>query len=486
MVYSKPTNTFAGEVRLFLRCLRKGMTRMNTGEMIYRLLTALGTDKEKLQQALLCRDAEKRGDKSAAVLAAAFVWMVLVLVSGAYWLSVLTVIPAVMLWHIWKPYLQARKYDVTDNLMLYLNTAAPEVRTQPLYVTIKALTDSGSKAADKLQQSQRSAKVFAMLSIVVMAANLGCAAFMGMNNDKPIAAHHVAYTAAPTATPAPAYLAENGEVTLYNWQGDVVDGVLTLPSEVDGMPVTAIGKLAFADRDDFTCVVVPEGVKTIASGAFRSCSYLQKAVLPQSLTTLGAEAFKMCLRLEECVVPAGVTELNAETFAFCSALKQVTLPEGLVKISANCFDNCYGLQQVTLPDTLTTISAYAFRNCSRLSSIVIPERVNAIGAYAFSGCSGLQSVTMPSTMPNGKISERTFEECTALTSIVVPHGVLKISERAFYNCTSLEDVQLPSTLLEIGSSAFRSCQKLRRIEVPKGCDVDERAFKDSPAKVIRK
>ncbi len=459
---------------------------MNTGEMIYRLLTALGTDKEKLQQALLSQDAGKRGGKSVAVFVIAFVWTVLVLVSGCYALSVLTLIPAVALWSIWKPYLQARKRDVTENLLNYLYTAPPEVRSQPLYFTIKVLTDNGSKAADKLQQSRRSAKTAALLGVAVIAANLGCSAFLGLDGSKPAASDFVAYTTAPTATPAPAYLVENGEVTLYNWQGDVVEGVLTLPSEVDGLPVTAIGKLAFADRDDFTCVVVPEGVKTIASGAFRSCSYLEKAVLPRSLTTLGAEAFKMCLRLEECAVPAGVTELNAETFAFCSALKQVDLPEGLIKISANCFDNCYGLKQVTLPDTLTTISAYAFRNCSRLTSIVVPERVNTLGAYAFSGCAGLQSVTLPSTMPNGKISERTFEECTSLTSIVVPHGVLKISERAFYNCTSLEDVRLPSTLLEIGSSAFRGCSNLAEVEVPKGCTVDERAFKDTPVKVIRK
>ena len=49
------------------------------------------------------------------------------LVSGCYALSVLTLIPAVALWSIWKLYLQARKRDVTENLLNYLYTAPPEV-----------------------------------------------------------------------------------------------------------------------------------------------------------------------------------------------------------------------------------------------------------------------------------------------------------------------------------------------------------------------
>jgi len=39
---------------------------------------------------------------------------------------------------------------------------------------------------------------------------------------------------------------------------------------------------------------------------------------------------------------------------------------------------------------------------------------------------------------------------------------------------------------EIGSSAFRDCKALRTITIPSGCNVDQRSFKDSPTKVIRK
>jgi hypothetical protein len=48
----------------------------------------------------------------------------------------------------------------------------------------------------------------------------------------------------------------------------------------------------------------------------------------------------------------------------------------------------------------------------------------------------------------------TFENCAALTSIVIPEGVEVIASRAFYGCVNLTHYQLPSTLVELESKAF--------------------------------
>ena len=45
-------------------------------------------------------------------------------------------------------------------------------------------------------------------------------------------------------------------------------------------------------------------------------------------------------------------------------------------------------------------------------------------------------------------------------------------------------VDIPQTVIEIGSSAFRNCYKLNEIYLPRNAYVNERAFKNSPTKII--
>lgn len=452
---------------------------MDYRSVIDRMITILGIDREALDRRLSVVGADKRRRQSRNMLITSLVLALLIFPGEAYPLGI---VGAVLLVVMLVRRRKRRSISLPEKVIDYLQIV-PEKISIPLNEMLEeAKTD---EQLDQLEKKDKAARMMSLLAAVVFAANLIggtalLAAYESRSTVRPV------YTAAPTATPAPAYMAENGRATLYNWREDLVDGTLTLPSEVDGLPVTAIGKLAFADRDDIVRVIIPEGVVKIDSGAFRSCSNLQEVVLPESLTDLGAEVFKRCMKLSAIAIPEGVKELRAETFAFCTSLADVRLPDEMVKISANAFDNCHALQTIALPEKLNTISAYAFRSCSKLRSIAIPELVNSIGAYAFAECAALEEVGMPANMLNGKISERTFENCTSLVSIRIPKGVLKISERAFSGCTALSEVEFPSTVLEIGSSAFRGCTALKEVELPSGCKVDERAFKDSPAKVRRK
>ena len=63
---------------------------------------------------------------------------------------------------------------------------------------------------------------------------------------------------------------------------------------------------------------------------------------------------------------------------------------------------------------VTTIGDRAFQNCSGLTSIIIPNSIATIGDYTFSGCIGLTSVTIG----NGVISigNYAFSGCTSLPS----------------------------------------------------------------------
>ena len=478
MVYSYPSNTL-----LVSACaVQERKIRMDYKSAIDRMITILGIDREALDRRLSVVGADKRRRQSRNLLIAAVVLALLIFGVKIYPLGIFALIPLIIMIG---SRMRENKRTLSQKVVDYLQLV-PQKISMPLGQMLEeAKTD---RQLDQLEAQHRSGQVMAVMAAALLAASLaGSVAGIAMDvREVSSRAALPAYTTAPTATPAPAYMADAAGVTIYNWREGLTDGTLTLPSEVDGLPVTAIGKLAFADRDDIVRVIIPEGVVKIDSGAFRSCSNLQEVVLPQSLTDLGAEAFKRCMKLPAVTIPEGVKELRAETFAFCTSLTDVRLPDEMIKINANAFDNCHALQTITLPEKLNTISAYAFRSCSKLKSIAIPELVSSIGAYAFAECSALETVQMPQNMLNGKISERMFENCVSLVSIRIPKGVLKISARAFSGCTALSEVEFPSTVLEIGSSAFRGCTALKEVELPSGCKVDERAFKDSPTKVRRK
>lgn len=87
--------------------------------------------------------------------------------------------------------------------------------------------------------------------------------------------------------------------------------------------------------------------------------------------------------------------------------------------------DCKG--DVVLPESVTyngvvykisNIDDRAFSGCSAMTSIVIPEGVVGIGDEAFSGCTGLESISFPNSIAEiSRYFVSPFEDCTSLTSI---------------------------------------------------------------------
>ncbi len=84
---------------------------------------------------------------------------------------------------------------------------------------------------------------------------------------------------------------------------------------------------------------------------------------------------------------------------------------------------------------MTSIGSFTFQNCSSLTSIVIPEGVTSIGSFTFQNCSSLTSITIPEGVTS--ILEGAFRGCSSLTSITIPDSVTSIGREAFYGCGRL-------------------------------------------------
>lgn len=56
-----------------------------------------------------------------------------------------------------------------------------------------------------------------------------------------------------------------------------------------------------------------------------------------------------------------------------------------------------------------------------------------------------------------------FQDCTTLTSVVIPDGVTEIQDNAFQLCTNLKTVTIPASVTLLRNCAFDACPNLQSI-----------------------
>jgi len=204
---------------------------------------------------------------------------------------------------------------------------------------------------------------------------------------------------------------------------------LVIPSELDGVPVTAIGKygeIMYWLRN-FNSVTIPSSVTRITDYTFFECNiptlyaakgsyavqYAKENEIDYVLTGVSGQ-WKYELDEDGATItgymvePAGDLvfphaldgypvkgigvrdpESYEKGFAECADLISVTIPEGVTSIYEETFMQCSSLTSVTLPDSVTYISEYVFSWCENLTSVTIPDGVTYIGDTAFEGCGEL-------------------------------------------------------------------------------------------------
>lgn len=205
-------------------------------------------------------------------------------------------------------------------------------------------------------------------------------------------------------------LLEDGTVSIIGYIGE--EGyVVTIPSEIDGKPVTAVKGGGFSVED-----------------------------------------------LEEISFPDTVKIIGDRAFADCEALEKVTLSKALESIGKGAFWGCTQLKEIQLPDTVNSIGDSAFGACYRLKKIVIPNGVTAIGNNVFEECSALLEISIPNSV--AVIGKRAFALCENLEKITIPIGVTNIGDEAFYGCSSLEQILITDSVTTIGKNVWKDCDKV--------------------------
>jgi hypothetical protein len=105
---------------------------------------------------------------------------------------------------------------------------------------------------------------------------------------------------------------------------------------------------------------------------------------------------------ENLTLVANFAEINQnQVIYYTSDDEQVVYPNAY-NFGANLVENTYnnGQGMMLFDEDITSIGRWAFEDCSRLTSIIIPNSVTSIGEGAFEGCESLTSVTIPENILN--------------------------------------------------------------------------------------
>ena len=189
----------------------------------------------------------------------------------------------------------------------------------------------------------------------------------------------------------------------YNPDGDVIrvkfycgtDTVISVPSAINGKPVTTITKGSTEKHDSMervTKIYIPDSVTTIGANAFSKYSALEEVVIPDSVTEIGANAFADCPKLKTIVVPDNVTSIGLSAFSHCTGLTSVKIPDSVKSIDKSAFHTCENLTEVTIPESVTKIEDGTFNSCRSLTAVTIPKSVVEIGSKVFESCKSLKDI----------------------------------------------------------------------------------------------
>lgn len=227
--------------------------------------------------------------------------------------------------------------------------------------------------------------------------------------------------------------------------GSCTDANIIIPSTHNGLPVTAIGNMAFYN-----------------------CSFLESVVIPDSVTSIGQSAFYNSKKLRSITVSDNIVRINNYAFAGTAYYNDsanwtqnaLFVGNHLIEVDTSASGD------YVIPDGTKCIADHAFSGRSRIKSVTIPASVSSIGKDSFKSCSGLRGVYISDLTKWCEIKFESIEtnplnyaknlylNGVLVSELVIPDGVTDIGSWTFCNGTSIKSIVLPDSVLHIGEDAF--------------------------------
>lgn len=299
-----------------------------------------------------------------------------------------------------------------------------------------------------------------------------------------------------------AYTVKNNGVLILSYNGE--DTSVSVPAEIDGLPVISIGGGAFAGCTGLTNIVIPESIRNIGKDAFSGCANLNK------VSMLGQELVLEGVTSSDSVSVHGSDGIssysylignNQRAYAYGGnkyfydipgkdwsslGVKDIYLLPGFTGIGNYAFYNCDSSMKIYLSDNITYIDSGAFLMCSARryanvgtntaftfskmgSSLWVPGKNYAL-RHLFQddvpvgmALTGVEKDVTIFTIPEEviEIGESAFSGCSSLETVYIHDNITSIGGQAFYSCKGLKEISLPDHVFTIGQDAFSGCTAVR-------------------------
>lgn len=294
------------------------------------------------------------------------------------------------------------------------------------------------------------------------------------------------------------------------------DFELTIPSYIEGYPVTKIGDGAFME-ETLDKVILPDTIEEIGDSAFEECA-INEIYLPEGLQYIDENAFKKTTKLKEITIPSTVTRIGSSCFWESQDLEKVIFLSGnaLAAIEESAFKECKkisgeidipgnylvigdkafyesgdftfkwekatvegeivfgnevfrqsGVKEATIDMDISKIPSQAFFECDKLTTVSFPDSVSEIRGGAFDGCDNLEKIDLNEGLVT--IGANAFKDCVTIKKIVIPSTVENVGEYSFWGCKSLDSIEFKEgkNPASIGGAAFHGCGDVKEILIPK-------------------
>ena len=291
------------------------------------------------------------------------------------------------------------------------------------------------------------------------------------------------------------YTEQDGK--LYITGCNLNDYEITVPGEIDGMPVVGIMSLGEA-VNRAGVVNIPDSVTFISSEAFQSNWSIYTVNIGAGVQNLDADAFSYCYYLQQLnvsvdnqnycsvdgivynkagdtlvvypvgrhetyYIPDSVTDVDVlfeksyysdVYYEFSENSKAFVVEDGVTynkdkTVVIKCDPEKTG--SYVMPDSVTTIKSYAF-SCSQLSSVEVSDNVSELVYNTFSYCQNLETITLPDSLT--AIGQAAFFESNLKNLTSLPNSLEVIGDNAFAG-TDIHTMNIPSSVADIGNYAFK-------------------------------
>lgn len=167
-------------------------------------------------------------------------------------------------------------------------------------------------------------------------------------------------------------------------------------------------------------LTLPDTLKEIPAGSFKSCKGIKKLIFGKNITSIGNGAFAYS-NIENVQMNDNVTSLDEYAFYYCTKLANVDLSKSLTKIDGyETFKYTDALKHIDLKNVTELTGWYTFQQ-SGLEDVDLSNVSNMSGIQVFGSCHNLKTVYIgKNTDFSGKVSigSNNFAGCERLEKYV--------------------------------------------------------------------